>query len=261
MFLETAIEAARKSGVILMEHYGKLKKDQVSLKGARDYVTEIDNISEKEILQTIQSKFPDHSILAEESGQSTKESPYEWVLDPLDGTVNYVHGFPMFSISIALTYNRERKVGVIYDPLKNELFCAEKGIGAFLNNQKITVTQSKTLEEAFVATGFPFRIHDRLDPYLEIFKLIFKSVTGIRRAGSAALDLAYTACGRFDGFWEMGLSPWDITAGLLLIEEAGGVISGFHNEKEIGPEGDVVCGNPEIHKLILQKIDLILGKK
>lgn len=258
MFLETALQAAQKAGNILMENYGKLKKDQINIKGLRDFVTEVDNLSEKEIIRIIKSKFPDHSILAEESGVTSQESPYQWILDPLDGTINYIHEFPMFAISIALEHKGEKKVGVIYDPLKKELFCAEKGKGAFLNEKKIHVTKTKTLNESIVATGFPFRIHERLDPYLDIFKLIFKDVTGIRRAGSAALDLAYTACGRLDGFWEMGLFPWDIAAGILIIEEAGGKVSGFHGEKEIPETGDIVSGNPMIHKLLLEKINEVL---
>jgi len=234
MFLETAIEAAQKAGVILTEHYGKLKSGQISLKGARDYVTEIDQLSEKEIIQTLKSKFPDHSILAEESGEESHNSDYQWILDPLDGTVNYI-------------------------PLKKELFYAEEGKGAFLNDQKIHVSQKDNLKDTLLATGFPFRIHERLDPYLDVFRVIFSKVTGIRRAGSAAIDLAYTACGRFDGFWEMGLAPWDIAAGILIVEEAGGRVSGFHGEKEIPQTGDLVCGNPKIHPQIIEIIQACGG--
>lgn len=254
MYLETAIEAAQKAGAILIEHYGKLKSRQISLKGARDYVTEIDKLSEKEIIQTLKAKFPDHSILAEESGEDSLKSEFQWIIDPLDGTINYIHEFPMFSVSIALEHNGKKKVGVIYDPLKKELFYAQEGKGAFLNDQKIQVSQKENLKEALLATGFPFLIHERLDPYLDIFRVIFSKVTGIRRAGSAAIDLAYTACGRFDGFWEMGLSPWDIAAGILLVEEAGGRVSGFHGEKEISESGDIVCGNPKIHPQIIEII-------
>lgn len=254
MYLETAIQAAQKAGTILLENYGKLKKEHVSLKGARDFVTEIDKKSEKEILHIIQSKFPEHSILAEESGKQENKSPYQWVIDPLDGTVNFIHEFPIFCISIALEHNGMKQVGVIYDPLRDELFTAEKGKGAFLNGQRISVTQNRNLQDAILATGFPFRIHDRLDNYLQMFKSIFQKVAGIRRGGSAAIDLAYTACGRFDGFWEMGLSPWDIAAGLLIIEEAGGKTSGFNGQPETVATGDIICGPPEIHKQLSEEI-------
>ncbi len=254
MFLETAIKAAKNAAPILLENYGKLKTDQVSLKGARDFVTETDKKSEKEILATIQSRFPDHSILAEESGKHELKSPYQWIIDPLDGTVNYIHEIPVFCISIGLEYNGERKAAVILDPLRNELFTAEKGKGAFLNGKKITVSRNPNFGDAILATGFPFRIHERLDPYLKMFKNIFTQVAGIRRCGSAAIDLAYTACGRFDGFWEMGLSPWDIAAGLLLIEEAGGIISGFDGKPATSATSDLVCGTTHTHKKLLTEI-------
>ncbi len=254
MFLETAIKAAQKAGDILVESYGQLKKDQVSLKGARDFVTEIDKKSEKEILNIIQSQFPDHSILAEESGIQENNSDYQWIIDPLDGTVNYIHEFPIFCVSIGMEYQGKRKIGVVYDPLRQELFSAEQGQGAHLNGKKISVTPITELSEAILATGFPFRIHDRLDNYLQMFKSVFQNVSGIRRGGSAAIDLAYTACGRFDGFWEMGLSPWDISAGLLLIEEAGGLTSGFDGNYVGLKTEDIICGAPKVQTQLLNLI-------
>lgn len=252
--LETAIQAARKAGEILIENYGKLTQRQIVSKGLSDYVTEIDHLCEKEVIGIIHKKFPDHAILAEESGQGKEKSECRWIIDPLDGTTNYIHGFPFFSVSIGLEVRGQRQIGIVYDPLHDELFHAEKGKGAFLNGKKISVSRRTDPREALIATGFPFRIHKRLDEYLPTFRAILLEVAGLRRAGSAALDLAYTACGRVDGFWEMGLSPWDICAGALLVEEAGGIFSGFRGETAIDQRGDVVCGSPTIHHFLRQKL-------
>lgn len=252
MFLDIAIQAAKKAGVILLENYGHLTQGQIVSKGLSDFVTEIDKKCEKEIIQFIKKKFPDHAILAEESGQEKQKSDYRWVIDPLDGTTNYIHGFPMFSISIGLEHQGKRHVGVVFDPLREELFHAEAGRGAFLNGNKISVSRRDNLRDSLIATGFPFRIHERLDRYLPTFRAVLLEVSGLRRAGSAALDLAYTACGRVDGFWEMGLSPWDICAGALLMEEAGGIFSGFFGETQINEHGDVLCGPPKIHRLLME---------
>lgn len=250
MFLDVAVDAAKKAGAILMDNFGKLTQGQIASKGMSDFVTEIDKLCEKEVIQTIKKKFPEHAILAEESGHERQKSDYRWVIDPLDGTTNYIHGFPMFCVSIGLEYKGKRKVGVVFNPMHKEFFHAEKGGGAFLNGKKIAVSKRTDPRECLIATGFPFRIHERLDRYIPTFRAILLEVAGLRRAGSAALDLAYTACGRFDGFWEMGLSRWDYCAGALLVEEARGFFTGFRGESEISDGGDILAGPKAIHHFL-----------
>ncbi len=245
--LSVAIEAVRLSGKLLMSSYGKLKKSQVSMKTKNDFVTEIDKKSEKTIITTIKKYFPDHGIQAEESGIRSGKGTL-WVIDPLDGTSNYIHQFPIFSISIGVMQNLDVKAAVVYDPVHDELFTADKGKGAFLNKKRIRVTPTQHLSEAFMATGIPFRARDaRFPEYLKSFEKISLGSVGLRRGGSAALDLAYVACGRFDGFWEIDLSPWDIAAGTLLIEEAGGKITDLWNEKDYLKSGDILASNGRIH--------------
>jgi len=238
----------------LLDHYGKLSSKQIASKGMSDFVTEIDRHCEKAVIQIIKEKFPYHDILAEESGHAREASPYCWIIDPLDGTTNYIHGFPVFSVSIGLEHQGQRKIGVVYDPLRKELFHAEQGQGAYLNGKKISVSQRTNLRECLIATGFPFRIHQRLDRYIPTFRAILLEVAGLRRAGSAAIDLAYTACGRVDGFWEMGLSAWDVCAGALLVEEAGGVFSDFEGNPKINKQGDVLAGPLRVHRFLMKKI-------
>lgn len=233
-----------------MEHIDRLN---ITEKSQNDFVTEVDNAAEKEIIRTIRAAFPEHAILAEESGLQGV-SDFQWIIDPLDGTTNYLHGFPQFAVSIALKNKKTLEQAVVYDPLRQELFTASRGRGAHLNDRRIRVTSRRGLEGALLGTGFPFKQQQHLDAYLETFKSLFPMTAGIRRAGSAALDLAYVAAGRLDGFWELGLSPWDMAAGALLVEEAGGFISDFAGTKDFLETGNVVAANPRIQKIVLDHI-------
>lgn len=249
---KVAKESAHIGGEILNRGFRKLLKEQVKLKGIGDYVTELDHASEKAIVEHIRKAFPSHQIIAEESGIGENVSPYRWYIDPLDGTTNYVHHVAIFSISVAVAYEDETLVGVVYDPYHKEMFWAIKGEGAFLNGTPIRVSDKKALEECFLASGFPWRSKMHLDAYLNSFRDLFNQCAGIRRLGSAALDLSYTACGRFDGFWEMKLKPWDITAGVLILKEAGGEVSDFRGENRFMESGNVVAGNPLVFPKILE---------
>jgi len=251
-FLHVAKESALIGGDILNRGFRKLLKDQIRLKGIGDYVTELDHASERAIVENIRKSFPSHQIIAEESGVGENFSPYRWYIDPLDGTTNYVHHVAIFSISVAVSYENETLVGVVYDPYHKEMFWAIKGQGAFLNGMPIRVSEKKELQECFLASGFPWRSKMYLDAYLNSFRDLFNLCAGIRRLGSAALDLSYTACGRFDGFWEMKLKPWDIAAGVLILEEAGGKVSDFRGENHFMKSGNVVAGNPLVFPMILE---------
>ena len=250
--LEVAIEAALRAGKRLLASYGKLKRSDIKTKSKNDFVTKIDGQAENIIISTIRKHFPDHGILGEETGHSLGKGT-QWIIDPLDGTSNYIHQIPMFSISIGVIENNQLKAGAIYDPIHRELFTAEKGKGAFLNQRKIHVTTVPLLADALMTTGIPFRARDRFDEYMASFRAISLGSVGLRRAGSAALDLAYVACGRFDGFWELDLSPWDITAGALLVQEAGGKITDMWGREDYLKNGDTLASNGLIHDE-LQKI-------
>ena len=248
--LAVAVLAAQKSGALLMSSYGKLKDSQIHAKSKNDFVTELDRQSEKLVISTIKKSFPDHSIQAEESGTSHGDGTW-WIIDPLDGTANYIHHFPLFSVSIGVVHRGSLIAGVVFDPVHKELFTAEKGKGAFLNGKKIRVSKTPSLSTAFMATGIPFRARGRFEEYLRSFGNISLGSAGLRRGGSAALDLAYVACGRFDGFWEINLSPWDIAAGALLIQEAGGAISDMWGRQDHLKNGDVLASNGRIHAELL----------
>jgi myo-inositol-1(or 4)-monophosphatase len=249
-FLEIAVKAAKLAGEIIVEHLGKISKKDIDLKKASDFVTIVDKESEKAIIDTIKKHFPDHLFLAEESLKERGGETYRWIIDPLDGTTNYIHSYPVFSISIALEYREEIIVGVILDPLRNELFWTEKGAGAYLNCTPAEVSKV-SLSESLITTGFPFRNKEMIDTYMKLFKNVFLKVSDLRRAGSAALDLAYLACGRCDGFFELGLSPWDVAAGSLLIKEAGGIVTDFGGGNDYIWTGNIVAGNPVVHQEIL----------
>jgi myo-inositol-1(or 4)-monophosphatase len=253
-FLKTAVTAARLAGDIIIGNLGHLSKEDVQTKQAFDFVTKADRWSEAVIMQTIREKFPSHRFLTEETLKQEDTGDYRWIIDPLDGTTNYIHGYPVFSVSIALEYRSEIIMGVVFDPLKDELFHAVRGEGAFLNNNKITASGVASLDRSLIATGFPFRAKEMIDHYLHAFKEIFLRVSDIRRAGSAAIDLAYVAAGRFDGFFELKLSPWDIAAGVLLIEEAGGLVTDFGGGNDYLSTGNIVAGNKKIHEDILAKV-------
>ncbi len=252
-FLEIAVKAVKLAGQIVVEHLGKISQKDIDIKQASDFVTVVDRESEKIIINTIRESFPDHLFLAEESLKECGKGTYRWIIDPLDGTTNYIHGYPVFSISIALEYDGEIIIGIIFDPLRNELFWTEKGSGAYLNCLPIETSQVN-ISESLITTGFPFRNKEIIDRYLQLFKNIFLKVSDLRRAGSAALDLAYLACGRCDGFFELGLSPWDIAAGSLLIKEAGGIVTDFGRGNDYIWTGNIVAGNPKVHQEILEEV-------
>ncbi len=252
--LNIAIRAARAAGDVIIRQIDHVQDLPVTKKSRNDFVTEVDKHAEIAIIDTLRNSFPNHAFLAEESGQKG-DSPYLWIIDPLDGTTNYLHGFPQYAVSIALQHKGELVQAVVYDPLRQELFTASSGDGAMLNNRRMRVSKQRTLEGALLGTGFPFKEQDRLDEYLDSFKALFPMTAGIRRAGAASLDLAYVACGRLDGFWELGLKPWDMAAGALLIKEAGGIISDFEGKDKYLEIGDIVAGNPEIHEEILNKLN------
>ena len=253
-FLGTAASAARLAGDIIIKNLGHLSKEDVQTKHAFDFVTKVDRWSEAVIMQTIREKFPSHLFLTEETLKQEDTGDYRWIIDPLDGTTNYIHSYPMFSVSIALEYRSEVILGVVFDPLRDELFHAVKGVGSVLNNKKISVSEINTLERSLIATGFPFRAKSMIDHYLRAFKETFLGVSDIRRAGSAAIDLAYIAAGRFEGFFELALSPWDVAAGSLLIAEAGGTITDFGGGNDYLLRGNIVAGNAYIQPQILRAV-------
>lgn len=248
--LNIAVKAARQAGHVILRHLDRLNSLNVEAKGRNDFVTEVDRLAEAEIIDVISSSYPDHAILAEESGTRSGNT-YQWIIDPLDGTTNYLHGYPVFSVSIALVHEGTIEQGVIFDPLRDELFTASRGRGAQLNNRRIRVSTVRKLSASLLGTGFPYSVLDQLDPWLKTFKTMLIHSSGVRRAGSAALDLAYVACGRFDGFWEVGLKSWDVAAGSLLIQEAGGLVSDFNNTQTHLTSGNIIAANPDIHPKML----------
>jgi myo-inositol-1(or 4)-monophosphatase len=254
--LNTAVKAARKAGAIINRASLDLDLVRVSAKGRSDFVTEVDRAAEEAIIDTLHTAYPQHSILAEESGASHNRASdeYRWIIDPLDGTTNFIHGFPQYAVSIALEHRGQLAQAVVYDPTRNELFTASKGRGAFLNDRRIRVSRRTHLRECLIGTGFPFRSLEHLDAYVRMFKRITEETAGIRRPGAAALDLAYVAAGRLDGFWEIGLSAWDMAAGALLILEAGGFIADFKGEPNYLARGNVVSGNPKVFPQLLKLV-------
>ncbi|MFN3533148.1 MAG: inositol monophosphatase family protein [Candidatus Brocadia sp.] len=253
-YLEVAREAALRAGIVLKEHFGKVCPSMIDEKAKNDYVTEVDKKSEEIIKGYIKSHFSNHSMMAEESLEEKDDSAFLWIIDPLDGTLNYIHGLPSFAVSIALEIEGNLAVGLIYEPLRENIYAAMKGHGSFKNGKRIHVSRSSTLSTSLIATGFPYRIKDIIDPYLKVFKDFFMHATGIRRGGSACLDLAYTAEGIFGGFFECALSPWDMAAGALLVEEAGGVVTDFKGDKQYLKTGNIIAGTKVIHQEMLKII-------
>lgn len=251
--LTIAVRAARKAGNVIARSFDRHDQISVDVKAQNDFVTEIDRQAEREIIQILRAAYPEHRIVAEESGQ-TGENDYEWVIDPLDGTTNFVHGFPQFAVSIGLRHKGRFEQAVVYDPLRQELFTASRGNGAQLNDRRIRVSKRTDLDGALLGTGFPFKQQQHLESYLATFKALFPMTAGIRRAGSAALDLAYVAAGRLDGFWEIGLQPWDMAAGVLLVQEAGGLVSDFSGGNDYMQTGNLICANPKVFKAMHQHI-------
>ncbi len=253
--LNIAVKAARRAASVINRASTQLDLLTVHAKSPNDFVTEVDRAAEQAIIEVLRDAFPGHGILAEESGElgplNGTESEFNWIIDPLDGTTNFIHGFPQYAVSIAQTKNGVLEHAVVYDPVANEMFTASRGSGAFLNDRRIRVSRRTRLNEALIGTGFPFRQFDHVDAYLAMFKELTRKTAGIRRPGAAALDLAYVAAGRLDGFWEMGLSPWDMAAGVLLIQEAGGLVSDLSGEANFLTTGNVVAGAPKIFGQLL----------
>lgn len=256
--LNIAVRAARNAGNIITRAIDRLDQITVTVKATNDFVSDIDRQAEQEIINTLRKAYPNHGILAEETGSHDGDD-FVWIIDPLDGTTNFLHGFPQYAVSIGLKHKGRLEQAVVYDPLRQELFTASRGAGAQLNDRRIRVSKQNDLDGALLGTGFPFKAQHHLDVYLETFKALFPMTAGIRRAGSAALDLAYVAAGRLDGFWEIGLNPWDMAAGVLLIQEAGGLVSDFSGGNEFLDTGNVVAANPKVFKAMLQKIRPLLS--
>lgn len=253
-YLDVAREAALQAGVVLKEYFRKLCPSMISEKAKNDYVTDVDKKSEQIIKGYIKSHFNNHDIIAEESLAERNSSQFLWIIDPLDGTLNYIHGLPSFAVSIALEIEGNLAIGLIYEPLRENIYSAMKGHGSFKNGKRIHVSRSETLNTALIATGFPFRIKDIIDSYLKVFKNFFMQATGIRRGGSACLDLAYTAEGIFGGFFECALSPWDMAAGALLVEEAGGIVTDFKGNNQYLKNGNIIAGAKGVHQEMLKII-------
>jgi myo-inositol-1(or 4)-monophosphatase len=254
--LNIAIKAARRAGQIINRASLDVDTLKVGVKQQSDFVTDVDRAAENAIIDVLREAYPHHGILAEESGLagSDSDAEYQWIIDPLDGTTNFIHGFPQYAVSIGLAHKGVMTQAVVYDPNRNELFTASKGGGAFLNDKRIRVSKRNRLDEALIGTGFPYRVFDHVDSYLAIFKDMTQKTAGMRRPGAAALDLAWVACARLDGFWELGLSPWDVAAGSLLITEAGGLVGDLSGESDYMKTGNMVGGNPKVFAQLIQVI-------
>ena len=252
--LNIAIKAARAAGAIINRASLDLERLQVSTKAPNDFVTEVDHAAEAAIIDTLLGAYPGHGILAEESGSSrgARDSEYVWIIDPLDGTTNFIHGLPTYAVSIALTFRNQTQQAVVYDPARNDLFYATRGRGAYLNDKRLRVSRRSRMADALIGTGFPFRKGDDLARYLHMMETVMKVCAGMRRPGAAALDLCYVAAGWYDGFFETGLSPWDVAAGSLLVTEAGGLIGNFTGEADFLHRREVVAGNPKIYAQLVQ---------
>jgi len=243
--INIAVKAARRAGSVIMRHLDRIDRLTVESKGQNDFVSEVDRMAEAEIINVLRTAYPDHGILAEESGNQPGNE-FLWIIDPLDGTTNFLHGYPQFGVSIALQRKGRLEHAVVFDPHKNELFTASRGSGAQLNDRRIRVSAVNSLDAALLGTGFPFRQQKYLENWIDTLRALLPSCSGVRRAGSASLDLAHVACGRFDGFWEFGLSPWDMAAGCLLIEEAGGLVSDLGGGDNFLKSGNILAANPKI---------------
>jgi len=256
--LNVAVKAARAAGAIINRAALDVEAVRVSQKQVNDFVTEVDHASEATIIETLLGAYPDHAIWAEESGKThgRQGSDHVWIIDPLDGTTNFIHGFPVYCVSIALAVRGKVEQAVIYDPTRNDLFTATRGRGAYMNERRIRVSKRTDLRQCLIGTGFPFRPGDNFNNYLRMMAEVMQRTAGLRRPGAAALDLAYVAAGFSDGFFETGLSPWDTAAGSLLVTEAGGLIGNFTGESDFLEQRECVAGNPRIYGQLVQ----ILGK-
>jgi myo-inositol-1(or 4)-monophosphatase len=273
--LASCIAAAKAAGRVLLDHWGRRATLAVKEKGRNDFVTVADRRAEDVVLRLLRARFPDHAIVAEESasasgggtagraagrGDRGAADGYRWFVDPLDGTTNFIHGVPLFGVSIGLADAQGMRAAAVYDPVRDEMFTAARGQGAFLNGKPLRTTRPARLTQALLVTGIPFRSHDRLDQYMTSLRAFMLGSAGIRRDGSAALNLAYVACGRYDGFWEMALSPWDVAAGSLLVDEAGGVVTDFHGRPGHLASGDIVAAGAELHPAMLRVIRDAYGR-
>ena len=247
--LNVAIKAARAAGAIINRAALDVESVRISVKQTNDFVTEIDQAAEAVIIETLLTAYPGHGILAEESGSEhgAKDSDFVWIIDPLDGTTNFIHGFPVYCVSIALSVKGKVEQAVVYDPTRNDIFCATKGRGAYMNDRRIRVAKRTRLQECLISTGFPYRPGDKLKSYLNMLGEVMSQCSGVRRPGAAALDLAYVAAGFSDGFFETGLQPWDMAAGSLLVTEAGGLIGNFTGEADFLDHAECVAANPRIY--------------
>lgn len=252
--LNIAISAARQAGDIILRQLETVEHLKITEKGSGDFFCEIDVKAEQIIMHTILKAYPDHGIIAEESGTHNPQAEVQWIIDPLDGTSNYLHGFPFFSVSIACKIKNQIEHAVIYDPLRHECFHCSRGEGAKLNERRIRVSKRTQISGALLSAGFPSRRKDLIPQFLPTWNTLIGECAGLRRTGSAALDLAYVASGRLDGVWLAGLNPWDIAAGALLVKEAGGMISSLEGENNYLQKGELIAANPKIHKLLLQLI-------
>ena len=254
--LNIAIKAARAAGAIINRASLDVERVTVVAKSHNDFVTEVDRAAEEAIIATILEAYPGHGILAEESGRSqgAKHSDYVWIIDPLDGTTNFIHGFPVYAVSIALTFRGQVQQAVVYDPTRNDLFYASKGKGAYLNDRRIRVSKRTRMLEALIGTGFPFRKGDNFQRYMKMFEDVMVQCAGLRRPGAASLDLCYVAAGYYDGFFETGLSPWDVAAGSLIITEAGGLVGNFTGEPDFLYQREIVAGTPRIYGQLVKTL-------
>ena len=252
--LNVAVKAARSAGSIINRAALDLEAVKVGTKGPNDFVSDVDRKAEDIIIQTLLEAYPGHGILAEESGREhgAKSSEYVWIIDPLDGTTNFLHGFPVYAVSIALAFRGQVQQAVVFDPTRNDLFFASKGRGAFLNDRRLRVSRRLRIADSLIGTGFPFRKGDNFKRYVKMFEEVMQSCAGLRRPGAAALDLCYVAAGYYDGFFETGLNPWDVAAGSLMITEAGGLIGNFTGESDFLYQREVVAGNPKVYGQLVQ---------
>jgi myo-inositol-1(or 4)-monophosphatase len=250
-----AVRAARAAGNIIMRNMDRIDRLTVASKRSNDFVTEVDHQAEAAIIDVLKQAYPDHGIHAEESGRHDENAEYQWIIDPLDGTTNFLHGFPQFAVSIALQHKARLEAAVIYDPFSQELFTAARGEGAQLNEKRIRVSGHVGLKGALLSTGFPYTDQSYLDTYLDTMKALMAPTAGIRRPGSAALDLAWVAAGRTDGFWEFNLKAWDIAAGALIVREAGGIVTDFYGKGDYLESGDIIAASPKVFPEMLKIIE------
>lgn len=253
--LNIATRAARAAGDQIVRQLDRVDTLKITPKGRNDFVSDVDRKAEEEIVSILRKAYPTHGFLGEEGGRhGGPRGEYTWVIDPLDGTTNFLHGFPQFAVSIGLLHKGKLECGVVYDPLRQELFTAKRGGGAMLDSRRLRVTRQNGFKGALLGTGFPFKDQRHNDAYFAMFRELMKDTAGIRRTGSAALDLAWVACGRLDGFWEIGLMPWDMAAGVLLIQEAGGIVTDFENGDKFLETGNILTANPRLHALMGEAI-------